>query len=475
MLDNVLSPDRREVPTLGVVGGGDGLAAPRRYWSVLALWLAILVTVLDVAVVSVALPTIARDFDVDASFSIWIVTANHIAITIALLPAAALGEILGYHRVYLFGLFLFVLASLGCVFAGDISTLAIARFLQGIGAAGVMACNGALVRFTYPRALLGRGIGFNALIVAAASAAGPSIAAAIMTIAPWQWLFAINLPFGLLALYVGHRAFPRAPRSDRRFDTTAAILNVFAFGSLFLAFANFAQGGSFLVFTSALALGVVAGIMLIRHSRGHAEPLVPLDLMRIPLLKLSYATSACSFAAVTAAMVSLPFYLHERFGLSVIETGLLITPWPLAVVIAAPLSGYLVERFPSAILGGTGLFVMGLGFLFLALLPDQADHIDIGWRMALCGAGFGFFQTPNNETMLGSAPKERSGSAGGMLAISRLVGQTLGAILVALAFRTTSSATPIPLFLSALLAVGGAMLSVRRLAYPSRVGGEGTC
>lgn len=465
MFDDVTPLDRREIPAPGVVGGDDGLAPPQRYWSALALWLAILVTVLDVGSVSVALPTIARDFDVDASFAIWIVIVNHIAIAIALLPAAALGEILGYHRVYLLGLMLFVLASIACIFAGDIAIFVAARFLQGIGAAGVMATNGALVRFTYPRTSLGRGIGLNALVVAAASAAGPSIAAAIMTVAHWQWLFTINLPFGLLALFVGHRAFPRAPCSDRRFDRTAAVLNVVAIGSLFFAVAIFAQGGPFPVFMSAIALGVVAGIMLIHHSRGQAEPLVPLDLIRIPLLKLSYATSACSFAAVTAAMVSLPFYLQERFSLSVIETGLLITPWPFAVVIAAPLSGYLVERFPSAIVSGIALLVMGVGFLFLAMLPDQAGHIDIGWRMALCGAGFGFFQTPNNEAMLGAAPKERSGSAGGMLAISRLVGQTMGAILVALAFRLTSSATSIPLFLSALLAGAGAMLSVWRLVH----------
>jgi DHA2 family multidrug resistance protein-like MFS transporter len=174
-------------------------------------------------------------------------------------------------------------------------------------------------------------------------------------------------------------------------------------------------------------------------------------------------TSIASFAAQMLAFVSLPFYFQGVLHRTQVETGLLMTPWPLAVGVAAPLAGRLADRYAAALLSGVGLLVMTLGLILLTLLPAHAAMLDISWRMAVCGAGFGFFQAPNNRTMLSSAPMERSGAAGGMLATARLTGQTAGATLTAILFRASANGPLAALGCGAAFAGIGAMISISRL------------
>jgi DHA2 family multidrug resistance protein-like MFS transporter len=443
----------------------DGLPVPQRYWSALAVWLGIVMMVFDTSLITVSLPVIARNFGVDAASATWIMSANQVAAAIALLPAARLGEVLGYRRVYLAGVVAFMLSSIGCMLAGDLTTLALARFVQGLGGGTIMALNGALVRHTYPHSELGRGVSYNAFVIGVFSAIGPLAAGAILSIAPWQSLFALSPPLGVLCVIVGLRTLPHVPPAGTRFEYRVAVLTAVTFAAIFLACSGVAHGNASLLTAVEAAVGVGAAIVLVRHQRGLARPFLPIDLIRIPVLKLSYATSICSFAAQIGAFITLPFYLHERFGFDLLEIGLLMTPWPAAVAVAAALAGRLVERFPAPIMGGIGLSLAAAGLLLLATLSGDPSSFDIGWRMALTGFGFGFFQTPNNRLMLGSAPRERSGSAGAMIAISRLTGQTAGAVAVALLFRVSAPSSAIALFLAAGLAGGAALLSMRRLSY----------
>src|SRR5262249_32686979 len=147
------------------------------------------------------------------------------------------------------------------------------------------------------------------------------------------------------------------------------------------------------------------------------------------------------FVAQTAGLVALPFEI-QRLGRTAVETGLLMTPWPVAVAIAAPIAGYLADRYPAGVLGSLGLLCLAGGPTPLALFPEGGSSADFIWRMAVCGLGFGFFQTPNNRTLLSAAPRARSGAAGGMLGTARLLGQSLGAAVVAILFRSYPATGP---------------------------------
>jgi MFS transporter, DHA2 family, multidrug resistance protein len=456
-----------------IIEHADGLPQPQRNWSILTIALGLIMAVMDGAIANVALPTIARDLDASPAFSIWIVNGYQLAITISLLPLASLGEIIGYRRVYLAGLLLFTLASLFCALSHTLLLLTVARIVQGFGAAGIMSVNSALVRFTYPRALLARGIGFNALVVAFSAAVGPTVASAILAVGTWPYLFAINIPLGIGALALGWRFLAHTPRGSHTFDWQSAVLSAATFGLGIAAIDSVGHGETLSICLTEFGIAAIACLLLVRRQTEASSPLLPLDLLRIPIFALSVCTSVASFCAQMLAFVAMPFYLETRFGYSAVQMGLLITPWPIAIAFAAPLAGRLVERFSAGLLGGIGLILFAAGLGTLALLPDHPSVRDIVWRMALSGAGFGLFQTPNNRTMIAAAPRERSGGASGVLGTARLLGQTLGASLVALLLaRYPAEGTQISLMVGVGFALFGAALSMLRLSSAGAQGAE---
>jgi DHA2 family multidrug resistance protein-like MFS transporter len=309
--------------------------------------------------------------------------------------------------------------------------------LQGFGGAGIMSVNGALVRFIFPRNALGRGIGYNALVVAGCSAAGPSVAAAIMAVASWPWLFAVQVPVGIAALLLALRYLPRTPLAGQPFDPWSALLNAVTFGLFIAALDGVARGQTAPVIAAQFAVSVAVGVAFIRRQLTLRAPMFPVDLFRLPVFALSSAAAVCSHASQMIALIALPFYFQYVGGLSPIEIGVLITPWPAALVVMAPISGRLADRYAAGILGGIGLAVMTSGLLLVLLMPADASRADIAWRLAVCGLGLGFFQTPNNRLLIGSAPANRAGAGSGILSTSRLLGQTTGSALVAVVFGLT--------------------------------------
>ncbi|HEY4449832.1 MAG TPA: MFS transporter [Steroidobacteraceae bacterium] len=445
----------------------DGLPVPRRYWAIAAIALAITMSVLDSTIVNVALPTIARDFRATSAASIWVINAYQLAILLVLLPFASLGEIVGYRRVSQAGLAVFTLASLGCAFAPNLLALSLARVIQGIGAAGIMSVNGALVRHTYPYRYLGRAVGINAFVVASAAAIGPTIASAVLAVAHWRWLFGINVPLGVAAFAIALCALPDSERTPRRLNFVGAALYAGTVGLVLSGLQTLAHRAAAWLALLEIGSGALFAWLLTRHERPREAPIIPFDLLGIRIFRLSLATSVCSFTAQMAALVALPFEI-QRLGHSAVETGLYITPWPLALAFVAPLAGRLADRYPAGLLGGAGLLTLASGLCLLALYPMDGDAAGLLWRMALCGAGFGLFQAPNNRTIMGSVPRQRSGAAGGMLAAARLIGQSIGAAAVAILFRAYGDeGSNYALMLGALLAAAGAGLSLLRLAPDS--------
>ena len=444
-------------------GEADGLPPPQRRWAVLAVLLALIMAVLDSAIANIALPTIARDLHVTDAASIWVVNAYQLAVTMSLLPLASLGEIVGYRRVHIAGLMLFVAASLLCALSGSLPLLTVARVLQGLGAAGMLSVNVALIRFIFPRNRLGSGIGLNAMVGSVATAVGPTTASAILSVAHWPWLFAVNVPVGLFALLVALRALPHTGRSAARFDTASAALSAATFGLLISCVDGLAHGEAAWLVGAELAATVAAGTMLVRRQAKLAAPLLPVDLLRVPLFALSVAGSIGCFAAQGLAYVAMPFLLQNTLGLGQVRTGLLLTPWPLSVALIAPVSGWLADRYSAAILGGIGMLVLAVGLALMATMPAHPSGLAIVWRTAVCGLGFGFFNSPNNRAMIAAAPAHRSGGASGMVATGRLLGQTMGAALVALCFELApSGGATAALWVGAGCAAAAALVSVSR-------------
>jgi MFS transporter, DHA2 family, multidrug resistance protein len=447
----------------------DGLPPERRRWALLAIFTALGMAALDVAIANVALPAIANDLHTTPADVIWVVNVYQIAMVAALLPVAALGEIVGHQRVYLWGLLLFTAASLGCACAWSLPSLLVARFLQGLGAAGIMSVNTALVRFVYPERLHGRGFGNNALVVATAFTLGPTIASGILSVGAWPWLFAINVPFGVAAILVGLKTLPQTPRATHAFDYPGALLTSACLCLFILGIGSAAHSTSPWLVIGELAGALVFGALLMRRQADHPAPMLPIDLFRRPVFSLSVATAVCSFAVQGLAFVSLPFYFEDVLHRTQVETGFFMTPWSLVVGVMAPIAGRLSDRHPAGLLGGLGLAVLGIGMVLLAMLPTEPSVVDIIWRMAVCGCGFGFFQTPNMKAIMSSAPPGRSGGASGLVATGRLIGQTTGAALAALCFGLADHrGATLALALGAGFAALGSVMSFLRLVATPR-------
>ena len=448
-----------------VVEAQDGLPSPQRLLAFSTLAVAIAMAVLDGTIVTVALPTMARQFAVAPENAIWIVNAFQLAVTVSLLPLAALGDIYGYRRVYWWGLALFTVASLACALAPTFAVLTFARVVQGLGAAGIMSVNIALVRFIYPHARLGQGVGNMAVVVAVSTAGSPSVAAAILSVASWHWLFLVNVPIGALALVMAARTLPATPRAAGRLDLMSVLLNALTFGLVITGVNQIGQGGSPWLALIEIALGAAVGVALVRRQLKVPTPLLPVDLLRRPVFALSLATSIASFGAQSLAIVSLPFYFENRLGHSASTSGLLLSPWPIGTALIAPIAGRLADRFIPGLLSSIGLLVMGGGLVLVVLAVGDSNPASLAWRLAICGLGFGFFQSPNNRVIIGSAPRERSGGAAGLQSSGRLIGQSFGTALVAVALgRAPAHATEIALWGAAALTLAGAITSGLRRA-----------
>jgi DHA2 family multidrug resistance protein-like MFS transporter len=447
----------------------DGLPTERRRWATAAIFTAVAMASLDTAIANIALPAIAADLHVSPADVVWVVNVYQIALVATLLPLGALGEIVGHRRIYLGGLLLFTLASLGCACAWSLPSLLVARALQGLGASGIMAVNSALIGFVYPKRMLGRGYGHNALVVATAFTLGPTIASGILAIGPWPWLFAINIPFGLLAIAIGLKTLPPTPRATHAFDFLGAVMAAGCVCLFILGIGSAAHKAWPGLVLAELAAAIVLGALLTRRHADHPAPMLPIDLFRRPMFSLSAVTAVCSFAVQGLAFVALPFYFEDILLRTQVETGLFMTPWPLVVAIMAPIGGRLSDRYPAGILGGIGLALLGVGMVLLATLPSAPGVANIVWRMVICGVGFGFFQTPNMKALMSSAPSGRSGSASGIVATARLTGQTIGAALAALCFGLAGrDGATLALALGAGFAAIGSVMSFLRLTVATR-------
>ncbi|MDR3470205.1 MAG: MFS transporter [Devosia sp.] len=442
----------------------DGLPNPRRLLAFLTVALGIVMAVLDGTIVNVALPVIAADQHATNAESIWIVTGYQLAVSVALLPMAALGESIGFRKVFAWGIVAFSAASLLCAYADSLLVLTLARILQGIGGAALMGISGALVRHIMPAHHLGRGISGIAVTVAVSAAAGPTIAAAILAVANWHWLFLINVPLGIICFAIGRITLPETPHSGKPLDVGSVVLNTLAIGLLISGLSSIGiRAVAWWLPVLQIVLAVVAGYFLVQRERAQQAPMLPLDLFRILPFRLSVVASITSFVAQMLMTVSLPFFFSGMLGYTEVETGLLMTPWPAATAIVAPISARLTERFAAAKISGLGSLIFALGLLWFAFLPTHAATWDIAVRLAVCGAGFGLFQSPNNKVMISSAPRLRSGGASGMQSTARLLGQSAGAALAAIIFALSAGYNlPLTMGIAAAFALAAAILSIWR-------------
>ncbi|WP_435929900.1 MFS transporter [Dryocola sp. BD613] len=426
--------------------GDDGLPGRERGYAMAAVMTVTAMGVFDGSVVNIALPQIAHSLNVSPAAAIWVSNGYLLSAAMTLAIFAALAARLGFRTLFALGLGLFTLSSAGCALSSSLETLIGMRLLQGIGGAATLSIAPAILRTVFPGRLLGRVLGLNALLIATSTAVAPILGGTMLSALSWQWLFAINIPLGLIAMALALRTIPGRPAAvNASFDYAGAILSAVMLGGLILAASAFSQPGgretASSTLTTALAYGLtalIAGGLFIWRQRRAASPLMPLEIFRSARFSLAALTSLASFVSQGMTFVALPFLFQSVYGYSAFAAALLFLPWPAGIVLVAPHAGRLADRYPPAIISTVGLCIFACGLVLLAQLPEHAQEWDIGARSLLCGIGFGCFQSPNNREMLANVAREHSGYASGVLAIMRTFGQCLGTALVGVILSATA-------------------------------------
>jgi DHA2 family multidrug resistance protein-like MFS transporter len=440
----------------------EGLPLPRRYFAILSISFGTALVVIDGAIPTVALPTIARDLNVDPSAAVLVVTVYQLVLVMTLLPFSALGDRIGHRRIYQLGQLVFTVASVLCFFAKSLPFLLLVRAAQSIGASAALSVTSATVRAIYPSSQLGRGLGINSVVVSSAAALAPTMGGFVLAFGSWPWVFAAAVPFAIVSLLLG-RHLPESEQHSDDFDIFGAVLCAGTFGLTITGLETGVHGDSPVISAAIVAFGLFVGFIFVRREIGEERPIMPVDLLGKPVFALSTLGAFTAFIGQMTLILSMPFRLEHGYGFGPSEIGAMIAPWPLTTMFVAPTAGALSDRIPAGLLGGVGMSIATIALLFIAWLPAEPHFFDIAWRMALCGAGFGLFLSPNARLIIGSAPRERAASAGGLISTTRMTGQTLGATLIAALLAFNLGAGPVPPLVACGLAIVAGLCSIARL------------
>ena len=398
----------------------------RRWWILSTVSIGTFMSTLDGSIVNVSLPSIQSAFGVDLATVEWIVVAYLLVVGSLLLPFGRLGEVAGFRRVYLVGFAIFTAASVLCGVSPGPLVLIGFRAVQGIGAAMIMAMGPAIVARTFPPGERGRALGFNAVSVAVGLSLGPALGGLLTEVGSWRAIFLVNLPVGIFAILWAARILPAETARKRvAFDIPGAALLSGAFLALLLALSEgeawgWSSAGVLALFGAAIALGV----LFVRTEAHTAVPMFDLSLFRIRAFSAGLASVVFAYVGLFAAMFLLPFLLQATYD--PIQTGLLLTPIPLATAFIAPFSGTLSDRIGSRVPASLGLGIMAFGLFLLTQLPVGFAVPDLVWREVVIGIGQGLFTSPNTAAVLGAIPRQRMGTASGTVAQMRVTGQALG-------------------------------------------------
>lgn len=422
---------------------------PRAYWlAVATVCVGAFMNQLDASIVTVALPTLQRQYDASIGAVTW-VSLSYLLVLVGLVTAVGhFADMAGRKLLYLYGFVIFVLASALCGFAPSLLALCGFRAVQGVGAAMIQANSVAIIVLAVPSTKLGRAIGIQGAAQAMGLALGPTLGGLLIALGGWRLIFFVNVPVGLAAAALGWFLIPRSRDLTPRTSFDWAGLSLF-FPAV-VAFMAALSFGNVLGWRSSAILGLlfgtaVLGVGFVWRERRAASPMVDLSLLRRLSFSAGIASGLLSYVVLFGVLFLIPFYLERvlRFGPG--TAGLTLAAMPVALGLTAPFAGQLAQR-----LGARPLTVGGMLLAAIALASLVAFHTAT-WQIVVVllvvGVGMGLFTPPNNAAIMGAAPRSRAGMASGMLNMTRGLGTSIGLAATGLVFATVAGSSNVPMSL----------------------------
>lgn len=402
-------------------------------WRVLGVTaLGVTLCFVNASTLTVALPVVAHDLSGTPTQASWILLSYMLTTTVLIPVFGRMADLFGRRSLYLAGLGVLTLASVGCGLARSAEAMLVFRCLQAIGAASVITNTTALLTDAFPLRLLGVGLGLNATISAAAQSVGPMVGGALVGSLGWRAIFLMNLPIGLCALALAYRTLPRhRPAGGERFDAVGALLSMVGLGALVYGLSMSGPlGWSSTQVWGALLVAAVGLALFIASQRVRRDPLVDLSLFTDRARATAYATVLLLCMAQTSSLLLVALFLQGVQNLDSFHAGVSVAPVPLGMMVAAPIAGRLVGRFSSLSLSIAGQALCAAGLLVLAwVLAPGVSRVALGAGLLLIGIGTGMFLTSNNSGIMLSVPAHRRGVANAIRSALQNAGLVVGAAL----------------------------------------------
>lgn len=404
----------------------------KKEWAILLTVLPMtFMTTLDSSIVNVALPTMAKELNTSMAGIEWVVTSYLIVICATILLFGKLGDVLGKTRIFKFGIGVFTIGSLLCGFSNTLFMLILSRLVQAIGAGAAMATNQGIITETFPPNERGRALGMTGTAVALGTMVGPTLGGLIVSIAPWEYIFLINIPIGIL-VYIGViKILPfKKKASDFKIDVKGSILLMISITLLFTSI-NFGQSLGFtnMFIVMSFIISLILFAIFIRVEKISDNPMLDIKIFKNRLFSLSIFCGFTSFISIGAVNIILPFYYQEVLSLSPSAAGLMMTVSPIILAVVAPLSGYLSDKMGSEKISALGLSILSIGIISLVLFNVNTPLIVVGILVGLLSLGSGIFQSPNNSLIMSTVEKNELGIAGSINGLVRNLGTTNGIAL----------------------------------------------
>ena len=432
-------------------------AEPSVRGALASLSLSMLLSSLGTSIANVGLPTLAQAFQVSFQEVQWVVLAYLLAITTLIVGAGRLGDIFGRRRLLLAGIFLFTMASALCGIAPTLGLLIVARAVQGLGAALLMALAMAMVGESVPKAKTGRAMGLLGTMSAVGTALGPSLGGVLIAGLGWRSIFLVNIPLGILTYQLARRYLPEVRQAEKTQTITIDILGtmLLALSLAAYALAMTVGRGHFSSLNLSLLLASVGGVSLfvVAETRT-ASPLVRLAMLRDVALSASLAMSTMVSTVIMATLVVGPFYLSRALGLDATSLGLALSVGPIAAALVGVPAGRWVDRFGPHRMTVLGLAAVAGGSSALSLLPATLGVFGYLVPIVVMTSGYALFQTANNTAVMGAIPLDQRGVISGMLNLSRNLGLITGASFMGAVFAWGSAAQDITVAHAGKIAVG---------------------
>ncbi|MFT3931279.1 MAG: MFS transporter [Spongiibacteraceae bacterium] len=441
-----------------------GLPFPRRIIAIVTTLIGSLMLMIDTSIASVVLPTIAKEMHLPSSSVVIVVTIYQLILAMTVMSMAALGDRFGHRRLYQAGFILHMVGAALSFFADGLFLLVATRALQALGAAAASSMTVALLREIYPAQRLGAGLGVNTIANATGTSLGPVLGGFMLAVGNWHWVFAAIVPFSLVVLAMS-RTLPEPRPRSHAFDTKGAVLCALTFGLVIAGLEGLIHSDHSALALATVLSGVVLAVFFVRHEMRESDPVLPVDLLAMP--PIAFSTIACFTATLAGIvlMLFMPFRLQNGYGFGPAELGGLLSMYAVGSLCTAPAAGLLADRVSVSLLSIVAMIVATIALGCVAFLPENPTHFEIGWRIWLCGVGFGIFSSPNARLIIASAPPQRTASAGSIFSTTRMLSQAVGATVLAALLAFGLGDGQIPLFVAMALTTLAGAISVLSYRY----------